>query len=134
MIAADLDVGGNLGGGAAPEQDVLTGGLDEVVIDLEGGDGFIASATADARGVRAFSSARDAIQSADIGVDHGNHVRAFDHSNPVAHFSPFSGVDPVAIEDDVVPVFGGHHPANVRVGRGSPLNSDEADVISDGGP
>src|SRR5260370_35294729 len=131
MIAANLNVAWNYGGGAAAEQNVLTGGPDEVCVNFEGGYGFVPLATADAGRVGAFSGARDAIQAADVRVDDGHHVRAVEDSNAVAYFSALGGVEPGAIEDDVVPMFGAHQTADVGVRSRSPLNSNEADVISD---
>ena len=104
---------GICGGGAAAEQNVLSRGLDEVVVNLESGNGLVAPAAADGGCIGAFSGARDAIQAADVGVDDGNHVRAVDDSNAVADFAAIGGVDPVAIENDVVGVFGGHDAADV---------------------
>src|SRR4029077_5144001 len=69
MIAADLDVGGNYGGGASAEQNVLSGGLGKVVVNLQGGNGLAAPAPADAGRIGTLPSAGDAIQSADVGVD-----------------------------------------------------------------
>src|ERR1700687_1691059 len=132
MIAADLDIGWIYFGGTAAEQNVLSGGLEEVVVKLERGNGFVAPAATGGGCVGAFSGARDAIQAANVGVDESNHVRAVEDSNPVAYFPAIGGMNPVAIKDDVVSMFGGHNTADVDVRRCSPLNSNEADVISDG--
>ena len=93
---------GTLRSGAAAEQNVLSSRFEEVVVNLKGGDGIVAAAATDGGRIGALSGARDAIQAANVGVDDGNHVRAVDDANAVAHFAAIGGVDPVAIEDDVV--------------------------------
>ena len=84
MIAADLDVGWIHGGGAAAEQNVLSGGLEEVVVNLVGVDRFVAAAATDGSCIGALSGDRDAIQAVNVGVDDGNRVRTVVHANAVA--------------------------------------------------
>src|SRR3981081_4401996 len=102
MIAAYFDVGWNYGGGTYTELNVIYGGLEKVVVKLQDGDGVVATAAADGRCIGAFSGARDASQSVNVGVDDGNRVGAVDDSNAVAYLTAIGGVYPVAVEDDVV--------------------------------
>src|SRR5258708_22369821 len=132
VLGGDFNVGGNYAGRPPAEQNVLSGGLEKVVVKLNGGDRVVAAAATHSCRIGAFSGARYAIQAANVRVDDGNRLRAVDDSNAVTYFTAVGGVDPVAIEDDVVCVFCGGDSADVRVRGCSPLNANEADVIPHG--
>src|SRR6266850_466902 len=99
VIAANLDVRRAHSGAASAKQNILTGTFQEIVDDLESSRRFVAVATAHRSGVRAFPCACHAIESVEIGIDHGNRASALHHSDALAHFGTLARMHPVAVDD-----------------------------------
>src|ERR1700723_233512 len=130
MVPANLEVGGIDFGSGAAKEDVLSRGFEKIVEDLESADGDLGVSAAEGRGIGAGAGARDAIESAEVGIDHGDGVRALDHADSLVHLGAVRRMEPVPIEDEVVGAFGGDQSGDVRLGRRGPLYADEAIVVS----
>src|SRR5580693_3817349 len=133
MIASDLEVGGIDVGAGATKQNVFPGGLDEVVVNLQGARREIPKSSAHGGRVGTGAGTRHTIEPAKIRIDHGNESGTVISLNPFAGLSAFGWMEPIAVEDYVVSAFGRHNGANPNARLGDPLQANKAVVISNVG-
>lgn len=128
MIAPDLDVRGRCGGAGSAENDVFSGRLEEVVIDLESSHRAVAEAAAQGGRVRA-SAHRDAGESADIRTDDRDEPGSLGHGDGMGNLLAFGRMNVITIENYVVGMRSIDDPADVALRN--PFDADEAHMVSD---
>lgn len=101
VVAEDLDIGWSLGGRSAAEQDLLTRGFQEVILDQVRTVLSIAESGIHSVRIGTASCARDAMEVVEIGIDDRNVGSPF-HRETGAGFILRVAMQPGAVDDDVI--------------------------------